>query len=247
MTLSVVDTLLVLLALVLIVTLIYNPLSDPHAEMAWIQADHHDTEQQDSHQNGVNRSGSQWALRMRESRPINAGIASRDSPSLCPCALKSNANRFFNSLILSNGMAVELKSNGNTSPNWFLTDEVILILWNGTIAAESSVLARLNQTRKHSLTISFLNVTGAALKPKRDTFFNTLLDMWWVFNREIFLSMRSSIKQENSFATWFLSSIMLNGTLIFSLDTIILAMVIIITFITTVVVMRVAVLFSVNR
>ncbi|XP_037798411.1 metallophosphoesterase 1-like [Penaeus monodon] len=60
--------------------------------MAWIQADHHDTEQQDLHQNGVNRSGSQWALRMRESRPINAGIASRDSPSLCPCALILNGD-----------------------------------------------------------------------------------------------------------------------------------------------------------
>lgn len=187
MTLSVVDTLLVLLALVLIVTLIYNPLSDPHAEMAWIQADHHDTEQQDLHQNGVNRSGSQWALRMRESRPINAGIASRDSPSLCPCAVKSNANRFFNSLILSNRMGVELKSNGNTFSNWFLADEVILILWNVMGAAESNVLARLNQTPKHSLTLSFINVTGAALKPKRNTLFISLLDMWWVLSRKISL------------------------------------------------------------
>lgn len=55
MTLSVVDTLLVLLALVLIFTLIYNPLSHPHTEMAWIQAAHHYTEQ-NLDQNGVNSS-----------------------------------------------------------------------------------------------------------------------------------------------------------------------------------------------
>lgn len=56
MTLSVVDTLLVLLALVLIFTLIYNPLSHPHTEMAWVQAAHHYTEQ-NLDQNGVNSPG----------------------------------------------------------------------------------------------------------------------------------------------------------------------------------------------
>lgn len=67
MTLSVVDTLLVLLALVLMVTLIYNPLSHPHTEMAWIHAAHHYTDQ-NLHQNGVNSLVPGPGLRRRPPR-----------------------------------------------------------------------------------------------------------------------------------------------------------------------------------